>query len=236
MNSGELQAGPLEAQVAASGQLAARPRPADRTEEWVHTATHLTGALGALAALPWLVSAASASGDGLDVAGAVVFGLSALALYSASSIYHALPRGGAKDVAQVVDHAAIFLLIAGTTTPFTLGALRGPWGSAVFAAVWLMALAGVVLKARVGVEYPRVSTALYLGMGWTCLIAVLPEIERIPAGGLGWLAAGGAAYTLGVPFFIADSRRFNHAIWHVFVLAGTGCHLTAVVGFAASGV
>ena len=164
-----------------------------------------------------------------------MFGLSALALYAASSIYHALPSGRRKDVAQVVDHAAIFLLIAGTTTPFTLGALRGPWGWTVFAAVWSMALAGVALKWRVGVDYPRVSTALYLVMGWICLVAVLPEFDRIPEGGLGWLATGGAAYTLGVPFFLWDSRRFNHAIWHVFVLAGTGCHLVAVAGFAASG-
>jgi hemolysin III len=149
-------------------------------------------------------------------------------------LYHAMPAARrAKRVFQVLDHGAIYLLIAGTYTPFTLGVLRGPWGWTLFGLVWTMALAGVVVKAVAGIKYPRLSTALYLAMGWIAVIAVKPMWELIPGWGLFWLLAGGAAYTLGVFFFVSDSRwRYGHFVWHLFVAAGTACHAVAVFAYA----
>jgi hemolysin III len=137
-------------------------------------------------------------------------------------------------VFRVIEHCAIFLLIAGTYTPFTLGVLRGPWGWTLFGLVWGLAAAGVALKAFGRIPHPIASTGLYLLMGWLILIAVNPLYERVPASGLLWLVAGGVAYTAGVVFFVTDSRlRYGHFIWHLFVMAGTTCHYFAVLWYAA---
>lgn len=154
-------------------------------------------------------------------------------LYLASSLYHALPAGRAKRVFLKLDHGSIYLFIAGSYTPFTLGALGGPWGWTLFGLVWALAAVGIALKSFDRLEHPWLSTGLYLAMGWLVVIAAVPMFERIPLPGIALLAAGGLAYTLGVVFFMLDSRwRFAHAIWHAFVIAGTGFHFFAVLHYA----
>jgi hemolysin III len=155
-------------------------------------------------------------------------------LYLASTLYHALPTGKAKRVFRVVEHSAIYLLIAGTYTPFTLGALRGAWGWTLLGLVWCFAAAGVALKVSNRMSHPIVSTGLYLLMGWLMVIAINPLYARVPAAGLLWIVAGGVAYTTGVAFFATDSRlRYGHFIWHLFVMTGTACHYFAVLWYAA---
>jgi hemolysin III len=179
---------------------------------------------------------AARDGDVLNVVGAAIFAASMVLLYTTSMLYHALPSvraWRAKRLFQVLDHSAIYLLIAGTYTPFTLGVLRGPWGWTLLGLVWAMALAGIAVKAMVGMRYPRLSTLLYLGMGWVAIIAIKPMWQLMPAWGLFWLVAGGVAYTGGVAFFATDARlRYGHFVWHLFVAAGTACHVIAVLYYA----
>ena len=162
-----------------------------------------------------------------------VFGVALILLYLASSVYHALPPGTAKRVFRVLDHACIYLLIAGTYTPFTLGVLAGSWGWSLFGIIWGLACAGVVLKALGGARFATASVLLYLAMGWMVVVAAEPMLTLLPAAGLAWLLAGGLAYTLGVPFFLLDSRlRYAHFVWHLFVVAGSACHFVAVLLYA----
>lgn len=191
------------------------------------------GFVAAVAALPILVMEAVARGAAPGIVAASVFGATLVLLYFTSTLYHAWPRTRTKRALRVVDHAAIFLLIAGTYTPFTLGVLRGAWGWTLFGIVWGLALIGVVSKVLIGVRYPRVSTFVYLAMGWLILVAAEPVVTRVPAWGLFWLAMGGLAYTLGVPFYAAKTVRFSHFVWHLFVLAGSACHFFAVLHYAA---
>ncbi len=214
--------------------LALGTRPQSLGEEIANSVSHGVGLLAALAAVPVLIITAARRGDAPAVVGASVFAATVLLLYLTSTLYHAFPRNRAKPIFQVLDHGAIFVLIAGTYTPFTLGVLRGPWGWTLFGLVWGLALAGVVLKAVGGVRHPRLSTYLYLAMGWLALIAIEPLWLHVPMGGLLWLLAGGIAYTVGVAFFAADGRvRYSHFIWHLFVIAGTACHFIAVLWYAA---
>jgi hemolysin III len=164
--------------------------------------------------------------------GASVFAAAVVLLYLASTLYHALPRSKAKRVFQVIDHSAIFLLIAGTYTPFTLGVLRGAWGWTLFGLIWGLAAVGIVLKAAGRLRHPVLSTLLYLGMGWLILIAIRPLWLRVPLAGLLWLLLGGIAYTAGLAFLAAKGVRYNHLVWHLFVLAGTACHFCAVLWYA----
>lgn len=214
-------------------QTVACPREQTLGEEIVNSVTHGIGLLLALCALPILVAAAVRRGDAANVVGANVFGATLVLLYLASTVYHALPQNKAKRVFQLFDHAAIFLLIAGTYTPFTLGVLRGAWGWTLLALVWGMAIFGVVLKAVSGTKCRRLSMCLYLAMGWLVLIAVRPVLASVPPLGLVWIAAGGVAYTSGVAFFAAERMRYSHCVWHVFVLAGSVCHVFAVLWYAA---
>jgi hemolysin III len=202
-------------------------------EEIANSVSHGVGLLASVAAAPVLVLSAVRNGGAARIAGASVFAAVMVLLYLTSTLYHALPRNRAKRVFQVLDHAAIFLMIAGTYTPFTLGVLRGAWGWTLFGLVWGLALAGVVLTAVGGVRYPKLTTSLYLAMGWLIVIAVKPLWLRMPAEGLFWLFAGGLAYTLGVVFYAANRVRYFHFIWHLFVIAGTACHFIAVLRFAA---
>jgi len=168
-----------------------------------------------------------------NIVGASIFGATMLLLYFTSMLYHALPQGRAKRVFVRLDHGAIYLFIAGSYTPFALGVLGGPWGWTLFGLVWAMATVGVTLKAIDGLSHPWLSTGLYLLMGWLVLIAAIPLVERVPANGLALLVAGGLAYTVGVVFFVLDSRvRYAHAVWHGFVALGTGLHYFAVLGYA----
>ena len=188
--------------------------------------------LASMTAAPVLVLSAVHRGDVGRIAGASVFAVAMVLLYLASTLYHALPGNRAKRVFQVLDHAAIFLMIAGTYTPFTLGVLRGAWGWTLFGLVWGLALAGIVVTAAGGVRYPKLTTSLYLAMGWLILIAVKPLWLRMPLEGLFWLLAGGIAYTVGVVFYAAKRVRYCHFVWHLFVMAGTACHFVAVLRYA----
>jgi hemolysin III len=201
-------------------------------EEIANSVSHGIGFLGALAVTPWLVREAARRGDAIEIVGASVFAATMAILYLSSTLYHALPKNRAKHVFRIIDHSAIFLLIAGTYTPFTLGVLRGAWGWSLLGVVWGLAVLGVVLKAVGGIRYPRLSTALYVGMGWLALVAIRPLWQHIPAAGWLWLLAGGAAYTAGIAFYAAERVRYGHFVWHLFVLVGTMCHGVAVWRYA----
>jgi hemolysin III len=227
---------PVEQQSGAAA-VAANPYALDRPqtlgEEIANSVSHGLALLLAIAAAPILIVSAVRSSDLAGIIGASVFAATMVTLYATSMLYHVLPTNRAKRVFQVLDHSAIYLLIAGTYTPFTLGVLRGPWGWTLFGLVWTMALAGLVLKSVAGIRWPWLSTALYVAMGWVALIAIKPLWALMPAWGLFWLVAGGLFYTLGVGFFATDHRlRYGHFVWHLFVAAGTACHFVAVLYFA----
>lgn len=214
--------------------LAASRRVQSHEEEIANSLSHGLGLIASLVAAPYLVLYAVRQGDAGFIAGASIFAATMVLLYLASTLYHALPIGHAKRVFRVIEHSAIFLLIAGTYTPFTLGVLNGAWGWTLLGLVWGIAVAGVTLKALNRLTHPILTTSLYLLMGWLIVIAAQPLSERVPVNGLLWLVAGGLAYTLGVVFFALDSRlRYGHFIWHLFVLAGTACHYFAVLWYAA---
>jgi len=210
------------------------PRPQTRGEEIANSVSHAVALLAAAIAVPFLIVAAARHGGAANVVGASVFATTMLLLYGTSTLYHALPDSRAKRVFMKLDYGAIYLFIAGSYTPFALGVLGGPWGWTLFGLVWGMAAMGVTLKAFDRLSHPLLSTGLYLAMGWLVLIATVPLVERVPVPGLALLVAGGLAYTGGVVFFLLDSRfRFAHAVWHVFVVAGTAFHYFAVLGHAA---
>jgi hemolysin III len=208
-------------------------RPQTLGEEIANSVSHGVGLLAALIAFPFLVWSALQRGSPAAVVGASVFGASMVLLYLTSTLFHAFPRSRAKRVFQVLDHAAIYLLIAGTYTPFTLGVLNGAWGWTLFGLVWGMAAAGILLKAIGGIRYNKVSTVVYLAMGWLVLLAADTVWTLVPGWGIFWLFAGGLAYTAGAIFFLAERVRYFHFVWHLFVLAGTACHFVAVLRFAA---
>jgi len=198
-------------------------------EEIANAISHGLGMLAIIVGTPFLLIHAAELGDPGYVVGASLFAATACLLYLSSTLYHCLPAGAAKRVLKDLDHAAIFLLIAGTYSPFTLGILAGPWGWTLFAIVWSTATLGIVLKLLRRLERPLPSTGFYLGMGWLIVIAAIPLVDRLSWAGLGWLAAGGLAYTIGVIFFVTGERvPFGHFVWHLFVLAGTSCHYVAV--------
>ncbi len=202
-------------------------------EEIANSVSHGVGLLLALIGFPVLVAAALRRGDMKDVAGAIVFGIAMVLLYSTSMLFHAFRQSRAKRVFQVLDHSAIYLLIAGTYTPFTLGVLHGAWGWTLFGLVWSMAAVGIVLKVLGGIRYNTVSTFVYIGMGWLVVIAAHTVWTLVPKWGIFWLFAGGIAYTAGAVFFLAERIRYFHFVWHLFVIAGTACHFVAVYWYAA---
>jgi hemolysin III len=205
---------------------------ASRNEELANTLSHGLGLLAAVAATPVLIVSAARNGTAANIVGGSVFGVSMVMLYLASTWYHATPVGPRKDRLRRLDHAAIYLLIAGSYTPFTLGVLRGPLGWTLFGIVWGVAAIGVFEKLKSGVRYPRLSTILYVIMGWLALIAIKPLLLNMPTQGLAWLVAGGLSYTGGVVFYTARNLRYHHFIWHLFVLAGTVCHFFAALWYA----
>ncbi len=200
-------------------------------EEIANSISHGLGVALSAAALPILL--VHAHGAAATV-GAALFGATALLLYLSSTLYHAVSRPGAKAVLRWADHASIYLFIAGSYTPFTLTVLRGAWGWTLFGLVWSLALLGLLFKALGPGRFPRLSTLLYLVLGWIVLVAIVPLWHALPASGLAWLFAGGAAYTIGAVFFMLDERwRYTHFVWHLFVLAGTACHFVAILQCAA---
>lgn len=203
-------------------------------EELANSVSHGIGLVLSLAALPALVLIAVLRHDPWQLVSGAIFGLTLVLLYGASTIYHALPRGRAKDICRVADHVAIYLLIAGTFTPFALGVLRGPLGWTLLATLWGLAAAGIAMKATVGFRYPRLSTTLYLVMGWLAVFAIHPLVSRAGMHAAAWIVAGGLCYTLGVVFYVRDRLRYSHLIWHLFVLGGSACHFLAVLWYAAA--
>jgi hemolysin III len=213
--------------------LALEERPQSLGEEIANSVSHGVGLLAALIAVPVLISAALDRADPAGIVGASVFAITMVLLYLVSTVFHALPPNRAKRIFQILDHSAIYLLIAGTYTPFTLGVLHGAWGWTLFGLVWAMAFAGTVFKIRGGVRYTMFSTCVYLAMGWLVLIAIEPVWTLVPKWGLFWLFAGGIAYTAGAVFFMAERIRYFHFVWHLFVIMGTACHFAAVLWYSA---
>ncbi|CAN5172947.1 hemolysin III family protein [soil metagenome] len=203
-----------------------------RKEEIANAISHGIGMVAAVIAAPFLIYNAVNYGNVLTVTGACVFITSAILLYLSSTLFHILREGRAKDVFQIIDHIAIFILIAGTYTPFTVGILQGTFGWFMFALVWGIALGGIILRLWMGKTLMRLYVALYLLMGWLIFIAIKPLIESMELAGLVWLAVGGAAYTLGVIFYLLPRRNYSHFVWHLFVLAGTSTHFIAVMFYS----
>jgi len=218
----------LASVFAATAQRAQTP-----AEELANSLSHALALAAALAAGALLLASAARRGDGLFLAAVSVYAATGIFLYLASTLYHALPAGRAKDALLVCDHSAIFLFIAGSYTPFALGVLRGPVGLTLLGLIWALALGGIAFKMIAGADgHPKLSTAFYLGMGWVFLLAAGPVWHLMPPAGLQWLLAGGAAFSVGVVFFRAERMRYAHFIWHLFVLAGTICHFIAVLRYA----
>lgn len=211
-------------------------RPLSRNEEIASSLTHGLGLVASLIGIPVLLLGATARGDVWRIVGCSIFAATLVSLYAASTVYHAFPpsRVRVKQALQVIDHSAIYLLIAGSYTPFLLGVLRGAWGWSLLGTVWVLAAIGIAAKTVWGARFPRLSAALYLGLGWLAIVAVRPLAAALPAAALGWLLAGGLCYTMGVPFFLWERRRHTHTIWHLFVLAGSACHYWAILRYAAS--
>jgi hemolysin III len=207
-------------------------RPQSVGEEVANSLSHGLGLVAALAAFPVLVVMAYPRGAAA-VLGVSVFAAATVLLYLSSTLFHALPPSRAKRVFQVLDHSAIYLLIAGTYTPFTLGVLRGAWGWTLFGLVWGFAVLGTLMKSLRGIGHTGLSTWLYIAMGWLVLIAANTVWTLIPKWGLFWLLAGGICYTAGAIFFMAERIRFFHFVWHLFVVAGTSCHFVAVLRYSA---
>lgn len=230
--SGKSCLGPAKAGI--RGSLTLPEREQSRGEELANSISHGVALVAALAGIPFLIIRAATNGDTGFLVGVYLFSIAIIVLYLSSTLYHALPMGTAKRLFRVIEHCAIFILIAGSYAPFALGVLRGAWGWMLLSMVSCLALAGVAVEVFGKRTHPMLSTTLYLLMGWLAVIAINPLFERVPAPGLLWLFAGGLAYTAGVAFFLTDSRlRYGHLIWHLFVIAGTTCHYFAVLWYAA---
>jgi hemolysin III len=202
-------------------------------EEVANAITHGVGLLAAIAGFPLLVVSAQERGDPLRLVGVCIFATTLIMLYGASTLYHAVPLSSPKKrIMRVIDHSAIYLLIAGTYTPFTFGVLRGVWGWTIFALVWVGAGLGILFKTTLGFKYPKASTIIYIAMGWLGVLAIKPMVAALPAPGLWLIFAGGAAYTGGVVFYVWHRPRYMHAVWHIFVMAGSICHWCAVYWYA----
>ena len=211
-----------------------RCRPVHIREEIANSISHGLALILALAALPILLMSAMRAGSTHFTIGAAVFGMTIVVLYLASTLYHSLTHERAKHFFRQVDHCAIFLLIAGSYTPFTLGVLRGPWGWTLLAIVWTLAVLGIILKCFAGMKHWWISMVLYITMGWLAIVAVKPILTLVPLPGILLILAGGIAYSGGLAFFAAHRMRYNHFIWHLFVIAGTTCHFFAVLWYGAA--
>lgn len=198
-------------------------------EELANSITHGVGLALSVVGLIVLVVLSVARGNAWHIAGCTIFGVTLVLLYSASTFYHAFKAPRLKRTLKILDHTAIYLLIAGTYTPFTLVNLRGFWGWTLLALVWGLSVFGILWKFFHAERFQIISTLIYLAMGWLVLIAIKPVTLALPLSGILWLIAGGAFYTLGVPFFALKRLPYNHAIWHLFVLAGSICHFLAVM-------
>ena len=201
-------------------------------EEIANSISHGLGLVLAVVALPVLIVTAMRIGSTHFIVGASVFGVTMILLYLASTLYHSITHETTKNFCRLFDHSAIFLLIAGTYTPFTLGVLRGAWGWTLLAIVWGLAITGIVIKALPRTRHSWISMVLYVVMGWLALVAIKPLFQLVPLPGIVLIFAGGVAYTGGLAFFAAERLRYSHFIWHLCVIAGTTCHFFAVLWYA----
>lgn len=222
-----------------TSRLSSRLRPIlySFEEEVSHAITHGLGVALAMVGTAFLMTRALRYGDIWHVVSSGVFGATLILMYAASTVYHSAPVRARRlrHRLRIVDHSLIYFLIAGTYTPFTLVTLHGPWGWSLFALTWSLAIAGVAFKLFATGRFEKLSLAIYLGMGWCALIAIVPLIEALPPPALGLLAAGGLTYSGGVAFYAWRSLRFHHAIWHLFVLAGSVMHYFAVLLYIVPG-
>jgi hemolysin III len=209
-------------------------RPQTWGEELANSISHGVGFVLAIASLPVLLGFRSAdNSSAINIVAICIFSATMTLLYGISTLYHALPAGRAKTWLNRCDHAAIYLFIAGSYTPFVLGVLRGGWGWSLFGVVWAMAALGFTAKMFNRLRHPLWSTGLYVVMGWVAVVAAAPLVARMPGAGLALLVAGGLLYTAGAVVFLFDSRvRFAHFVWHLFVLGGSTCHFFAVLWYA----
>jgi len=201
--------------------------PYTRPEELAHSLTAGLGVVACGIAIPVLIWVSL--GDPWRLTTGLIFGVSALAMFVTSVIYHWARNPELKLRLRRLDHSAIYLLIAGTYTPFALIAMERTWGWTLFGIVWAIAVFGIIAKNTIGFRYPKLSLALYLGMGWISMIGIKPLIEGLSSAELAWMLAGGLLYTGGVPFYVWKTRRYTHAVWHLFVLGGVACHFVAVL-------
>jgi hemolysin III len=201
-----------------------------RTEEIAHSLTAALGVAAMSLGIPWLVVRAAASTGAWRVIGVLAFGCGGLLMFATSTLYHAATRPTAKAVLRRLDHSAIYLLIAGTYTPFTLGVVRGPLGWFLFGIVWILAIVGVIVKLTGALlRIPWASTLIYVSIGWIGMVACRQLWDNLTAMQFGWLIAGGLCYTGGVPFYLWKSRPYAHVVWHLFVLGGVACHFVAIL-------
>ncbi len=209
--------------------VAVQHTPYSFLEEIFNSITHGIGVLLSIAALVLLIVFSSIYGSTSHVVSFTIFGVTLILLYTASTLYHSFQKPAVKRLFKIFDHSCIYLLIAGTYTPFLLVTLRGVLGWTLFGVIWFLAITGVVLKVFFVHRYEIISTTAYILMGWIIIFAIKPLIDSLPTGGIIWLVSGGLAYTLGVIFYVWRKMPFNHAIWHLFVLGGSICHFFAVL-------
>lgn len=200
-------------------------------EEIANSITHGIGAALSAAGLVILVVVAALNGDAWHVVSCAIYGASMIMLYTASTLYHSFQNPKIKHAMRILDHSSIYLLIAGTYTPFTLISLRGPWGWSLFGVIWGLALTGIIFKLYFTGRFNKISTVIYVLMGWIAVIAIKPMIEIVPFGGLALLFGGGLSYTFGVIFYVWKKLPYHHAVWHLFVLGGTVLHFFAILFF-----
>jgi hemolysin III len=198
-------------------------------EEIANSVTHGIGAILGVSALAAMVVTAGLRGTVWHVVACTVYGGTLVLLFTASTLYHSLTPPRAKAIMEIIDHSAIYLLIAGTYTPFLLVTLRGAWGWSLFGVIWGLAAAGIAFKAFFTGRFKGLSTLIYIGMGWIVIVAIHPLVHHLARGGLFWLVTGGVLYTVGTVFYLWHRLPFHHAIWHGFVLAGGLCHFTSVM-------
>lgn len=198
-------------------------------EEIANAITHGVGIVVSIVALVLMVVYACHYHQVKAIVSASIFGASLIALYFSSTLYHAVWHLKTKQILQMIDHMMIYLLIAGTYTPFTLVALGGGWGWSLFGVIWGLALAGIVFKLFFTGKFEKLSVGIYIAMGWLAIIAIKPFLHAIPFAGLMWVIAGGLAYSIGIIFYAGDRIRYAHTIWHIFVLLGSLCHVIAIL-------
>lgn len=198
-------------------------------EELANSITHGLGIALSVAGLVILVVLSAIHGNAWHVVSCAIYGATMILLYTASTLYHSFQNPNVKRIMRVLDHSSIYLLIAGTYTPFTLVTLHGPWGWSLFGVVWGLAMAGIAFKVYFTGRFPKISTIIYVGMGWIAVIAIKPLMDILPAGGLIFLFGGGLSYTFGVIFYVWHKLPYHHAVWHLFVLGGTVLHFFAIL-------